>query len=106
MLHMGRLQPQLQTLDLAVKASSLQTFMNYRQKSFITIVPGDDGVVIESHVERDDSGGDPYSAKRRRHPIPSSDGSLAEPLANGQFQEEDWQALDEEHDPVGNQKCA
>ena len=36
--------------------------------------------------------------------LPDADGSLAESLPDGQLEEEEREALGEEHDPVGDQE--
>lgn len=68
--------------------------------------PRDDGVVVERHVERDHAGGDADAAQVRGHLVPDPEGALSEPLADGELQQEEREALGEQHDPVRDEEGA
>ena len=76
----------------------------YTDLEEVVETPGDDGVVVESDVERDDGGCDADAAQVRRNLRPDANRSLAEPLADGQLQEHDGQPLDGQHNRVRDQK--
>ncbi|GFX68946.1 hypothetical protein TNCV_683051 [Trichonephila clavipes] len=66
--------------------------------------PGDDGVVIKSHVERDHSAGDTDAPHVGAHVVPSPDGSFAQALTYGQLHVEARYAFKGQHDEIGNEK--
>lgn len=68
--------------------------------------PGNDGVVVECHVERYDGAADADSGEERGDLIPHPDGSLPQPLPDGQFQVEHRDTLDCQHDEVGNEESS
>lgn len=66
--------------------------------------PGDDGVVVERHVEGHDGTADADAGHVGRDLVPDSDRALPESLSDGQLQVEDRNTLDEQHHEVRDQE--
>lgn len=59
--------------------------------------PGDDDVVVECHKERDNAGGDADAAEPGMDCVPHSKGTQPHPLSDTQFNEEQWDSLENQH---------
>ena len=72
----------------------------------IVEAPGDDGVVVERHIQRDEAAGHANATQVGGDLVPHPDGSLSQPLAHRQFQVEHRDAQNEQHDEKRYQESA
>lgn len=68
--------------------------------------PGDDDVVVERHKQRDNTAGDADTAQPGVDGVPHAQGAQSHLLPDGHLDEEEWDALQDQHDEVGDQEGA
>ena len=66
--------------------------------------PGNDQVVVDDHQEGDEQHAVAQALGDGRHPAEHLEGALARVLAQGELEEEEWEAGDQEHGQVGDQE--
>ena len=99
--HLGAIQ-------LTVEHIDLRTLSPWKRRSERVVEvkqhPSDHHVVVTTDENANHCGCNSHPSKIGTHCAPHIDGSLAKPLPDAQLQVEDWDAFEDKHDEIRNQK--